>query len=64
MVHYAWKNSLSFNPEDFKEILKTVDKFKILSEEELEAKAKLLCDQADFAKSMFYAAFDLEKLPN
>ncbi len=62
MVHYAWKNHLSFNTEDFKETLKVVDKFKNLSEENLETKATELCDQAEFAKSMFYAGFELENL--
>ncbi len=62
MVHYAWKNNLSFNTEDFKETLKVVDKFKNLSEENLETKAIELCDQAEFAKLMFYTAFELENL--
>jgi len=46
----------------FKDALMNTDQFHSLSENEIEAKADELCQQADFAKSMFHAAFDLENL--
>lgn len=64
MAHYAWKNEIGFHPEMFKEALKKIEKFNRLSEEELELKSRELCSQADFAKSMFHAAFDMENLSN
>lgn len=62
MSHYAWKYELGFHPDMFKEALSSLDKFKCLSGDELDTKANELCKEADFAKSMFHAAFDLEKL--
>lgn len=62
MTHYAWKNNIGFHPEMFTEALKEADMFKNLNEDELESKAYELCCQADFAKSMFHAAFDIENL--
>ncbi|WP_300906032.1 hypothetical protein [uncultured Bacteroides sp.] len=62
MAHYAWKHEIGFHPEMFKEALMNTDQFHSLSENEIEAKADELCQQADFAKSMFHAAFDLENL--
>ncbi len=62
MAHYAWKHEIGFHPDMFKEALKATRMFKNLSERELEDKANLLCNQADFATSMFHAAFDLAKL--
>lgn len=62
MVHYAWKNEIGFHPDMFKDALRSDNLFNSLSEEELEAKASELCSQADFAKTIFHAAFDLEKL--
>lgn len=46
----------------FKEALKTAKVFSLLSDDELEDKARTLCLQADFAKAMFHAAFELEEL--
>ena len=62
MVHYAWKHNLGFHPDMFQEALKATELFKSLPEEEIDAKSDELCLQADFAKSMFHAAFDLDKL--
>ena len=61
MAHYAWKNQKVFNPDMFKEVLLSVEKFQNLSEEEIEGMANELCSQADFATSLFHAAFDLNK---
>ncbi len=46
----------------FMNALKETELFRNLSEKEIEAKAHELCNQADFAKSMFHAAFELENL--
>ncbi len=62
MVHYAWKHEIGFHPDMFKNALMKTDLFHSLSENEIETKASELCLQADFAKSMFHAAFDLENL--
>lgn len=62
LVHYAWTHDIGFHPDMFKEALQTAKVFSSLSDEELEDKARTLCLQADFAKEMFHAAFDLEKL--
>ena len=62
MAHYAWKHNLGFHPDMFQEALKATELFKSLPEEDLEKKANQLCIRADFAKSMFHAAFELEKL--
>ncbi len=48
MVHYAWKQGIGFHPDMFMN--------------EIETKAHELCNKADFAKSMFHAAFELENL--
>ena len=63
MVHYAWKQDKNFNQEVFKNVLKETELFKNLSDEELEKKSEVLCHYANFAKSMVYTAFNLEKLP-
>ena len=62
MTHYAWKNNIGFHPDMFTEALKETVLFKSLNEDELESKANELCCQADFAKSMFHVAFEIEKL--
>lgn len=62
MAHYAWKHEIGFHPDMFKIALMNTDLFHSLSENEIEATANKLCHQADFAKSMFHAAFDLENL--
>lgn len=62
MVHYAWKHEIGFHPDMFEETLRGSDVFSNLSDEELEMKACEVCHQADFAKLMFHAAFDLEGL--
>ena len=62
MVHYAWKQGIGFHPDMFKNALMTTELFHSLQEHEIETKADELCQQADFAKSMFHAAFDLENL--
>lgn len=62
LTHYAWIHDLGFHPDMFKDALKEVELFQSLSDEELNAKSAKLCHYADFAKSMFKAAFDLEKL--
>ncbi len=62
MAHYAWKQGIGFHPDMFKEALMNTDLFRSLPENEIEAKADELCQQADFAKSMFHAAFDLDNL--
>lgn len=62
MAHYAWKQGIGFHPDMFMDALKETELFKSLSEKEIEAKAHKLCNQADFAKSMFHAAFELENL--
>lgn len=62
MSHYAWKHKIGFHPDMFRDALKSTSMFKCLKEEELDSKANELCNQADFAKSLFHAAFDLEKL--
>ena len=62
MVHYAWKHEIGFHPDMFKEALKNSELFQNLPDEELNLKSRELCCQADFAKSMFHAAFDLENL--
>lgn len=62
MAHYAWKHNIGFHPDMFQEALKATELFKSLPEEEIYKKANQLYLQADFAKSMFHAAFDLEKL--
>lgn len=46
----------------FMNALKETELFKGLSEKEIETKAHELCNKADFAKSMFHAAFELENL--
>lgn len=46
----------------FKNALKEVELFQSLSDDDLNAKSAELCHYADFAKSIFKAAFDLEKL--
>lgn len=62
MAYYAWKNEIGFHPDMFQEALKATELFKSLPEEEIDSKSNELCLQADFAKSMFHAAFDLENL--
>ncbi len=62
MAHYAWKHGIGFHPDMFMNALKETELFRNLSEKEIEAKAHELCNQADFAKSMFHAAFELENL--
>lgn len=62
MAHYAWKHEIGFHPDMFRDALKNTDIFQSLPENEIEAKAHELCRQADFAKSVFHAAFDLENL--
>lgn len=62
MAHYAWKYEIGFNPDMFKDALMNTELFHSLPEQEIEEKAYELCRQADFAKSMFHAAFDLENL--
>ena len=63
MAHYAWINEIGFHPSMFKESLKKAELFSSIPEDTLEDMALQLCIQADFAKSMFHAAFDIEKLP-
>ena len=46
----------------FKHALMNTNLFQTLPENEIEATAIELCHKADFAKSMFHVAFDLEKL--
>lgn len=62
MSHYAWKHKIGFHPDMFKNALMNTDLFRTLPDIELEAKSKQLCRQADFIKSIFHAAFDLENL--
>ncbi|MCC8071269.1 MAG: hypothetical protein LIO90_05650 [Bacteroidales bacterium] len=62
MAHYAWKHEIGFHPDMFNEALRGSAVFANLSDEDLEDKARELCHQADFAKLMFHAAFDLEGL--
>lgn len=62
MVHYAWKNNIGFHPDMFKDELKETRLFQNLSDEELDAKSSQLCHQADFAKGILHATFDLEHL--
>lgn len=62
MVYFAWKHDLGFHPDMFVEALKSTECFKNLTDEDIEDKACYLCSQADFAKSIFHAAFDLESL--
>lgn len=62
MVYYAWKHAIGFHSDMFKNALMNTELFHSLPEHEIEAKADELCQQADFAKSMFHAAFDLENL--
>lgn len=62
MAHYAWKQEIGFHPDMFTNALKATELFKNLPEEDIKAKALKLCSKADFAKSMFHAAFDLVKL--
>lgn len=62
MVHYAWKNEIGFNPAMFKDALKNTENFQSLSEEELDVKSSQLCRQADFAKALLHASFELEHL--
>ena len=62
LVHYAWKQGIGFHPDMFMNALKETELFKGLSEKEIETKAHELCNKADFAKSMFHAAFELENL--
>lgn len=62
LAHYAWIHDLCFHPDMFKNALKEVELFQSLSDDELNAKSVELCHHADFAKSIFKAAFDLEKL--
>lgn len=62
MAHYAWKHGIGFHPNMFKNALMKTELFQSLQEYEIETKADELCHQANFAKSMFHAAFDLENL--
>ncbi len=62
MTHYAWKNGIGFHPDMFKNALKHSNLFQGLCEEELDEKSSQLCHQADFAKNMLHATFDLEHL--
>lgn len=62
MAHYAWKHAIGFHPDIFKTALMNTELFQSIPEHEIEAKAEELCLQADFAKSMFHAAFDIENL--
>lgn len=62
LTHYAWIHDLGFHPDMFKNALKEVELFQSLSDDDLNAKSAELCHYADFAKSIFKAAFDLEKL--
>lgn len=62
MVHYAWKQNIGFHPDMFKDSLKETELFQNLLEEVLDAKSAELCRQADFAKGILHAAFDLENL--
>ncbi len=62
MAHYAWKHEIGFHPDMFKNALMNTNLFQTLPENEIEAMATELCHKADFAKSMFHMAFDLEKL--
>ena len=62
MAHYAWKQGIGFHPDMFKNALMNTEVFHYLQEHEIETKAHELCQQADFAKSVFHAAFDLENL--
>ncbi|MDE6650126.1 MAG: hypothetical protein K2K45_09385 [Muribaculaceae bacterium] len=62
MAHYAWKHEIGFHPDMFKDTLMKTELFQSLTEQEIEARADELCQQADFAKSIFHAAFDLENL--
>ena len=57
-----WKQGIGFHPDMFMNALKETELFKGLSEKEIETKAHELCNKADFAKSMFHAAFELENL--
>ena len=63
MVYYAWKHDIGFHPEMFKTALKGTELFGNFSEEALDAKSAKLCHQADFAKGILHAAFDIENLP-
>ena len=62
MAHYAWKHEIGFHPDMFKDALMKTELFHSLPEQEIETRADELCHQADFAKSIFHAAFDLENL--
>ena len=62
MVHYAWKHDIGFHPEMFKKALKETELFRNLSDEVLNNKSAELCNQADFAKGILHATFDIEKL--
>ena len=62
MAHFAWKHAIGFHPDMFKKALMNTELFHSLQEHEIETKAHELCQQADFARSMFHAAFDLENL--
>lgn len=62
VAHYAWKHNIGFHPDMFKTALKSTKLFQTLPDEDIEAKAYELCRQADFAKSIFHAAFELENL--
>lgn len=65
MVYYAWKLNVGFNPFMFKNALKRTKIFQDLSEEELDEKSSELCYLANFAESMFHAAFEeIDKLSN
>lgn len=62
MAYYAWKQDIGFHPEMFKDSLKKTELFQNLPEEVLDAKSIELCHQADFAKDILHATFDLENL--
>lgn len=62
MVHFAWKHDIGFHPDMFKAALKATELFQAMPDNVIEEKASELCYQADFAKSMYHAAFDLEHL--
>ncbi|MGN0224256.1 MAG: hypothetical protein ACI4AM_09580 [Muribaculaceae bacterium] len=60
VIHCAWKHKIGFHPDMFKNALKEVEVFQPLSDEELTAKSMKLCEQADFAKSMYQLIRDEE----
>ena len=62
VVHYAWKYEIGFHPYLFKTALEATELFGSLPENEIEQASRELCIKADFVKSMFHSAFDLENL--